>query len=665
MANKKAKKKKQSLTITPRGFGKKNLGNEISRAEACIANQRWGDAYQILSELGEQYSDERKVWAYLTEVCLELDDMQSYQRAQEHWLAIEPENSDLLYGLGFVYMVNRHPLLALQTFRRALACELDHEQAKAVKKQIPLLEKCAEEAQSNFEAGVDDWFELALLHEQGQAYLEEGEYAKALEAESQVLKRQPSFVSAQNNLSLICWAEGDSEGAIAAAQSILETAPHNIHALSNLVRFLAQLGDDAAARPYAERLKAAEEPTAWNSWTKKVEGLSYLGDDAGVVEVYEQWRADDSNAERSLETTDPLFNRLVGVALARCGRYEEAKAHWQIAAKSPLGSAIAEQNLSNIQRPIEQRHGAWPFIISGWLLPNTAEDFRKLVASFEHAHKIRKIGSVLQKFFDQHPHFVKQIPRIFERGGPEGQSFMVMLAEQIQPPELMAAIEDFALGQNGTDQLRNQAAMHAVRAGLLEKAGIRMWLKGEWREITLMAYELTGEPDTGKHSTKVTNLLAQSTDLLHERSKMAAIEAEELLKEAIALEPDAPNLLFNLSSSYLLQNRHLEAEVLIRDIHKRFPDYLFARTSLAQLHIDQGDFETAEALLKPVRGRDRFHYSEFEALMETQIELEMAKKNRQGARTFVDMWAGAAPDHPRVAYWKGQLEGNPLSRIEN
>ena len=68
---------------------------------------------------------------------------------------------------------------------------------------------------------------------------------------------------------------------------------------------------------------------------------------------------------------------------------------------------------------------------------------------------------------------MKQVPRILEWGGPEGQSFMVTMAETLQHPEFMAAIKDFARGQNGTDQLRNQAMMHLLKAGLVDKNNTR------------------------------------------------------------------------------------------------------------------------------------------------------------------------------------------------
>ncbi|MEM9903765.1 MAG: tetratricopeptide repeat protein [Cyanobacteria bacterium P01_D01_bin.44] len=650
-----AKKKKRSWAVAPRGFGSKNLDTELHKAEARIVHEQWADAYQILSTLGQQYPQEKRIWMYLTQVCVELDHFRGYQQACEHWLELDPNNGDLLYGLGFSYMVNQHPLLALQTFSRALECQPDHDGVDQVREAIPKLEAFAEEAKANFAESTEDWWEIALRHEQAQAYLEEGEYAKACQAEQDVLERQPDFLPARNNLSLVAWAEGDLDSAISTAQSVLAAAPNNTHALSNLIRFLTQQGNDAAAQPYAERLKAADEPDAWNPWTKKVEGLSYLGDDAAVVEVYEQWRA----TVPASEVVDALFHHLVAVALARLDQPQAARAQWKIALEESPGMTIAEKNLNELLFPIGQRHGAWPFGLNEWLSPKIMADFQQVLVSLKRSGKAGKLKSTFKRFFDEHPAFIKQAPKILERGGPEGQSFLVSMAEQIHIPEFMQAIKDFGLGQNGTDQMRNQAVVHVLKAGLVPRDKVRMWIEGEWRDVMLMGYELYGEPETGKHSRRVTDWLAEATSLLHEQSKDAALEAEEILQKALAVEPDAPDLLNNLAAAYMRLDREQEAEALILNIHERFPDYLFACTSLAKFHIRDREFDAAETLLKPFFKHERFHFSEFAALMDAQIELEIARKNYQAAETWLDMWAKADPDHPLIEYWDERLEAIP------
>ncbi len=74
--------------------------------------------------------------------------------------------------------------------------------------------------------------------------------------------------------------------------------------------------------------------------------------------------------------------------------------------------------------------------------------------------------------------------------------------------------------------------------------------------------------------------------------------AEPLLEQAARYEPDQPDILNNLAAAYSLQGRHGEAESLIRQIHSRFPDYLFGRTAMAQLLARDDRIDEAKTYLK-------------------------------------------------------------------
>ncbi len=105
-----------------------------------------------------------------------------------------------------------------------------------------------------------------------------------------------------------------------------------------------------------------------------------------------------------------------------------------------------------------------------------------------------------------------------------------------------------------------------------------------------------------------------------------------------------------------MMDRKQEGEALIRDVHQRFPDYLFGCTSMARFEIRDRNFEAAEALLQPLLDHDRFHYSEFRALMGAEVELAMAKKDRKAAKMWVQMWAKVDPESPQLEYWEDRLD---------
>jgi tetratricopeptide (TPR) repeat protein len=650
-----AKRKKKSPRIAASfGFGAKDLKGELQRVEKYLAKEEWNSAIKILLPLAEQYPQAQRVWELLNYASYEIEDFALYQRASEGWAQVQPENANVAYSLASAYLANAHPLMALQAFRKALDLDPEHQFAEDAKATIQDLEKLADKLLS--EIGLDDQegWEIALLHEQGQAGMEEGNYAAAREAENEVLARRPQFQSARNNLSLISWLEGNMEDAIKTAQSVLDQEPDNVHALSNLVHFLAIQGNETAARPYAERLQASQAEAS-DSWTKKVEGLSYLRDDAAVVEVFEQAQA--IGALEALEDASQLsamFFHLVGVALARLGRRDEAITQWETALDIYGTYPLAQENLTDIRHTIGLRHGAWPFFWQQWLLPGVAEDFLQVLnATFGTKRTEQKLDKNLQKYLDNHPDFLRKVPLLLERGGPQAQDLILLMTEQLRRPELLAAIKDFALSQNGTDELRNRAAMVAAQENLLPKK-MTLWVGGEWREILLMGYEFHSDP-IYKHSKKVVNLLAESISLLRQMNKESAQEAEALLRQALEIEPNSPDLLNNLGRAIDLQGHRTEAEAILEDIVERFPDYLIARTAKAKNLALEGDLEAAEALLQPLLERERFHILEFSAFADAYITLSVAKKQWDGARTWLDMWKRVNPEDPRLSYWEKQF----------
>ncbi len=527
-----AKHKKKQKWQGTGGFGAKNLESELRRAYACAVKKKWWEACQILEPLSQQYPKSKKVWEYLLDSSWEIGNMRLYQKACEGLFKVEPTGENA-YELGGVYLTNKHPLMALQMFRRALELEPNHELAPQGRETVARLEPMLQRTLSEMELREEEGLEIALLHERGQAYMEQGDYAAARSAEEKVLEQHPDMVSARNNLSLLSWMEGDVEGAVAMAKAVLEREGSNIHALSNLIHFLVIAGDSAGARVYGEKLKASHAE-AWDGWSKKVEGLTYLADDVGIVEVWKQAQAEAAEGEEELISA--LFYHLSAVALARTGSVESARAQWKIALERNASLELARENLRDLGKPRSQRHGAWPFKWEQWLRPEAVAELQQMIKTSVNSKQGAKLVSRLKDFLAEQTEVVAMLPRILERGGPRGQEFVVSTAEQLKTPELLNPVKDFALGQNGTDQMRNRAAMLAAQAKLIPKDRVTLWMAGEWREVMLMAYEFHGEAPA-KHDQRVESLLESALFLLRQDGEKPALEAEALLKKALVLEP--------------------------------------------------------------------------------------------------------------------------------
>jgi predicted Zn-dependent protease len=245
------------------------------------------------------------------------------------------------------------------------------------------------------------------------------------------------------------------------------------------------------------------------------------------------------------------------------------------------------------------------------------------------------------------------VPILLERGDPQGREFALHLARMAETPEMHAALKEFALGPNGPDRRRVEAAQALAEAGqLLRGKPVKMWSKGKQTEVLLMAYEITTEPQ-GRLPNPAQKLLEQAVHALRDGDPD---KAEPLLRQALAQLPDHPSLLNNLAAVYSMRGDNEQAEAMTRQIVERNPDYLFGRCSMAQLATLKGNYDEADEWLEPVMGRPRLHITEFSAICQARVRLEFTRGRRDSAKSWLNMWAGVEPDHPDIEYWRDRVE---------
>jgi tetratricopeptide (TPR) repeat protein len=236
-----------------------------------------------------------------------------------------------------------------------------------------------------------------------------------------------------------------------------------------------------------------------------------------------------------------------------------------------------------------------------------------------------------------------------------GRDFALRLAGAIKTPELLATLRDFALSQQGSDQARMQAAQTAAQEGLLPSGvATRMWIKGEWKDILMFGVEISPEPDEeGILPPKVARMAAEA---VKEVKYGDPVKGELLLKQAIEIAPDIPGLLNNLAAAYSMQGRTEEALNLLAEIRRRFPDYFFGVTNEAMNLARDGKPDEAEELLKPLLQRKRLHVTEFTSLCGAQVEIAIARRNRESALSWIQMWESVLPDDPNLEIMRSRVE---------
>jgi tetratricopeptide (TPR) repeat protein len=650
-----AKKKHSGKHPSPLSLPRRLLEG-VRESDELMKRKHWPEARDLLEDLDEHYPGQPYVLTNLVNTYYELKDMAGYQRACERLLKADDSDPDLRLGLAGAYLSNGFPMLALRAFREFLRREPDHPRAAETRDTVALLEEGMANILAEIGIAGAEGQQLAEWHEEVQSCLSQGQYARGRRLAEDLLRQHPTFAPALNNLTQIHAVEGRLPEAIATAKRVLAFAPDNVHALSNLTRCLYLSGQFAEAQQSAAQLMVSQAP-ATEGWLKKMEALSYLGNDEDVLAVFHQ--AEQAAAAED-DQHNPMVWHLAAVAALRLGQEPEAKGYWQQALKLRPGFDLAQENLADLRQPREKRNAPWAFPLNNWLNASTVKELSRLIANLKGRSEEALTG-VVQRFLRQHPHLTLLAPTLLERGGRAGREFMLMLARLGGAPELLTPVKAFALGQHGPDDLRMQAAQIAVEQGALPSGMVRLWMQGEWRDLLLMGFELHGEPVRPyKHKPQVERWLYDALQATHDGDDE---EAEHLLKQALAVEPDKPDLLNNLAAVYAATGREPAALELWQQIFDRSPDYLFARASLARAAALRGEADKARELLAPLFSRRRLHFSEFAAFSGAQIDLLLAEGHKDGARSWFEMWAEATPDDPRLDHYR-RLVGKPARKMD-
>jgi tetratricopeptide (TPR) repeat protein len=236
-------------------------------------------------------------------------------------------------------------------------------------------------------------------------------------------------------------------------------------------------------------------------------------------------------------------------------------------------------------------------------------------------------------------------------GDPITRDFFITLAAHTGLPELVEALKGFALGQRGPFASRAKTVQMLGEKGFLPPGPVRVWHQGEWDEISVLTFEISGEATT-VHTPGVMRLVDEARAAMN---KGEFPRSEQLWRQALQLEPDKPDLLNNLATAVRQQDRVDEANALLDDLLRRHPDYLFGRVNSAHRYIEEGKFAEAHEVLKPLFRRRKLHTTEFFGLAGAWISLLISEGTPAAAQPWLSMWKQIAPDHPQLRFWQQQL----------
>ena len=660
----------------------------LREAERLLNRNESQAALHNLEALNRRFPGHAPVLEMLLVGAIALEDSSRCLIALEGLQRIRPDDPQVAFLLPTIYMISGLPALsirAMQYLEDLLGRGKGFSSTQRTEAET-LLQAKEEMKEALFSdlatAGLEgeSGFEIAWRTEAQRSRLQQSDFAAVKTLAEEMLALKPDYAPALNNLAQAEWLRGDLPAAVAACQQVLEFAPDNVHALANLARFQFVQGEAEEARKTAIVLKISTASAADRS-LKMMEVLVCLGEDQAVLDVFnstfpgemvklerdgkKKWlvKVPDTDLPpvknmAELETfstqtdEEALQYHLAAVAALRLGRENAARGLWRRSLEIDPDLEHAKENLKDMDIPIGERNGSWAYSMGYWLSQSTLIGLKEEGDSLKQSHRRRGQGAsedttlgLVQKLIERFPQLLTALPILLDQGDPSGREFAVRLAIEADLPETAILLRNFALGTRGSDQLRIQAAQAAVQAGLIEAGSVRMYLRGAWQETILLAFEITGEPSESSHSPQVQLLLEQGMDAYHAGDKA---KAERLLREAVQKEPNSPTLWNNLAGAIAEQGRIPESEEIIKKVFKDHPDYFFARTNMALLHLRRGEREPVRELLDPLLRLKKLHMTEFASLVMAQVNLQLAEKSIEGAQSWLDMLAAADTGAPQL-----------------
>lgn len=618
-------------------------------------------ARQQLFQLIRQYPRSKPVLMALLEVSSEMQDWRTYAYYGEQLLPLEQgeDQAETRNNLIYAYVQLLYPALAWHH-----ASELKtkpfkteyFEQAKSlVETTEPLLLQEANIIIDSNAFTQDEKLELMVLNDHVRFLTESSRPEEAIRAAELLLEKIPGTVPVLNNLSMSQFIKGDVQQAIATAQNVLTIDPDNFHALGNLVRYTFLTAQFDEAQAYALRLQQIANDIP-DLEMKQAEAFAFLGDDAQVWAAYERAKTKSSDLS-------PLLLHLAAVAAYRLGNEKTAWKLWQQAVKLMPSFELAQENLAEKRLSEGGRNIPWYWSFQYWFPQDLGQILEQYLGKNIQRMTEKSIERAMQSFLAERPHLSKLFPHMLERGDRQTREFVLNLIRTADTPEIKQMCYDFGRSRYGADDTRMEAIQFISQnypEMLPENNLVPMWVDGKQTELFMMGFKITDEPEGFDNISEVIlDKHEAACEMLFDDDPEAA---EQILHEIIVEAPEFHSAYNQLALAYQMQGHGEKARKLVEETHALFPNYFFARITLARMLARDKQVEEAIKLVQPLLRLKKLHISEFVALAQAQMEIALADNQTEAARSWLEMWQNIAADDPEIDQWEMRISSSKLLR---
>lgn len=568
----------------------------------------WRQLFAIVTALDRK----TQMWTTIHQLC-QLD---PYEENYRYNLAI------LSVQIGSLFLA----LESVQIYLKRFPDGLNFEKIVELKQE---LDRGFQELIASGEIKPDVSVRDMALFEKGNFLISKGEHTEGRKFSRQAAKRMPGNPSPLNNIALSYVLEGNLSKAVQLIDDVLNEYPDHIFTRGLKVQCLVQLGQADEASAILDDL--------WQATSQNSEYLIKIMEACAFAHEHEKLLAVHERVVQLLDGDEQVMPmmmfHLAGVAHAFLGNTKQAQQLWSKALSKAPREPLVVRNMQH-----SDEHGPWYFSLPYWMSERWIEAMQNLAKQSD-----KRGDSISQqdyeRLFKKTPGLKTSIALQLGRGDPQGLEIALYVAASYPLPGLDA----FALSQRGTDEQRFRAANLANDYGMLSRAEpVVMFVKGEPLEV--MLYQFTVDEELRTYDPPLSEEAHQ-----HLRNAYGAMpdDPKTTLHEVetgLELVPDAPVFLNYKANALNQLGRHDEANAISRELADRNPDYLFARTAMAQLCVREDKLDEAQEWLQPLLDRKHFHISEFRALAHAYIDYWIGRGEPGGVKYWIQMWDQMDPE---------------------
>jgi len=602
-----------------RSHGRNSVLDQVNAAYDLIGEGDLAAADELLGELAGRPGAHADV--FRAQMCLyqQLQDHNSCSAAARRLLELTPRDPEARLVHAQESAICGRLAIGVTDYRRFLRQWPDH--AFAQKARVAL-ELAKPECDKKLKSFGFERLDLLVTFEKGQVRMQQNDFEQAAAKFSQVLERSPQCLPARNNLAVAWFHAGQLEKALHEAEATCRIAPDNRFAEATLGKIQFLSGREEQAHAITDRLMV-DPPVEQDPLAATVELLSFLGRDEDIVLL--------SETAKRHGIPDPRCQSMVlhhlAVAQYRLGDERAARSSWKKCLKAMPSHSESQENLADLDS--RGGHAPWGEPLLKWLPPAVCKALaQKLIESDDQPVDL----------VDQFPTLTSVVPALLDRGDPEGRQLAFTLAAADGSHFMLDALQRFAFGTRGPESMRFEALTILNEQGRIGKGPHRIYRRGQWTDIELFTAEITWEA-TAESTPELVALAEKGGQALREGAYAAA---EEAFNEILERDPDNCSAAYNRCAVWMGRDGKAgrrRAETVIAELHERRPDYVFARTALAQFALEDGKVERASELIKPLLQAKRLHGSEARSIFSTQAMIAMKRRDIEGAEKAISVLA--------------------------